>query len=209
MNMRAAEAIVSNAPKARKIFPIREVWSQAESSLLAAMGRRGGAGWRLGRRQRHDRRRGPGFLQRAVEVVELIGGHDFGSPAGWLSAGCPAAVSRIVLALPTSPWPLPAVFGPVLRFALATDGGISGGNVAAGDVPYHPATSVAFLAVEDFSAALPDFRCACFFDWRGLAYLLSATGAPVAVSDFEVAGRAVITRLRLQWPRETHEEPCR
>ena len=30
MNMRAAEAIVSNAPKAMKIFPISEVWSQVE-----------------------------------------------------------------------------------------------------------------------------------------------------------------------------------
>ena len=30
MNMRAAEAIVSKAPKAMKIFPISEVWSQVE-----------------------------------------------------------------------------------------------------------------------------------------------------------------------------------
>src|SRR5579863_2661960 len=36
MNMRAAEAIVSNAPKAMKIFPIREVSSQVEPSLVAA-----------------------------------------------------------------------------------------------------------------------------------------------------------------------------
>src|ERR1700709_1558659 len=34
MNMRAAEAIVSSAPKPMKIFPIREVWSQVELSLL-------------------------------------------------------------------------------------------------------------------------------------------------------------------------------
>ena len=36
MNMRAAEAIVSSAPKPMKIFPIREVWSQVELSLLLA-----------------------------------------------------------------------------------------------------------------------------------------------------------------------------
>ena len=36
MNMRAAEAIVSSAPKPMKIFPISEVWSQAEGSVFAA-----------------------------------------------------------------------------------------------------------------------------------------------------------------------------
>ena len=36
MNMRAADAIVSKAPKAMKIFPISEVLSQVELSLLAA-----------------------------------------------------------------------------------------------------------------------------------------------------------------------------
>src|SRR5216683_4498652 len=36
MNMRAAEAIVSSAPKLMKIFPIREVWSQVELSVLLA-----------------------------------------------------------------------------------------------------------------------------------------------------------------------------
>jgi len=36
MNMRAAEATVSSAPKPMKIFPIREVWSQAELSVLFA-----------------------------------------------------------------------------------------------------------------------------------------------------------------------------
>ena len=34
MNIRAADAIVSSAPKPMKIFPIREVWSQVELSLL-------------------------------------------------------------------------------------------------------------------------------------------------------------------------------
>ena len=33
MNMRAADASVSRAPKAMKIFPISEVWSQVDSLL--------------------------------------------------------------------------------------------------------------------------------------------------------------------------------
>src|ERR1700744_5864869 len=35
MNTRAADAIVSSAPKPIKILPISEVWSQVELSLLA------------------------------------------------------------------------------------------------------------------------------------------------------------------------------
>ena len=38
MNMRAADASVSRAPKAMKIFPISDVCPQAESSELAATG---------------------------------------------------------------------------------------------------------------------------------------------------------------------------
>src|SRR3981189_650553 len=42
MNMRAAEAMVSSAPKAMKILPIKEVWSQVElSSPLAITGAAG------------------------------------------------------------------------------------------------------------------------------------------------------------------------
>ena len=36
MNIRAADAIVSRAPKAMKIFPISEVLSRVELSLFAA-----------------------------------------------------------------------------------------------------------------------------------------------------------------------------
>jgi hypothetical protein len=35
MNMRAAEAMVSSAPKPMKILPIREVWSKVELPVLA------------------------------------------------------------------------------------------------------------------------------------------------------------------------------
>ena len=37
MNIRAAEAIVSSAPKPMKIFPIKEVSSQGEFALLLAI----------------------------------------------------------------------------------------------------------------------------------------------------------------------------
>ena len=42
MNIRAAEAIVNSAPKAMKIFPISEVSSQVELSLLTAAAAAGG-----------------------------------------------------------------------------------------------------------------------------------------------------------------------
>ncbi|MDP1585942.1 MAG: hypothetical protein Q8M18_21205 [Bradyrhizobium sp.] len=92
------------------------------------------------------------------------------------------AFADIALALPAGT----SEFSRAL--ALATDGGIvveplpltSATSVSSG-------SSVAFLSAEDFSAALPDFRCACFFEWRGLVYLLSAIGAPAVFSDFEVA----------------------
>ena len=44
MNMRAAEAIVSNAPKPMNIFPTREVRSQVEPSLLLLLAITGAAG---------------------------------------------------------------------------------------------------------------------------------------------------------------------
>ena len=81
MNMRAAEAIVSSAPKPMKIFPISEVWSQVELSLLAAARTRRGAVLGRGHRQRVGVRRRVS-LQRAIDVVELIGGDDLGVGGG-------------------------------------------------------------------------------------------------------------------------------
>ena len=86
MNMRAAEAIVSSAPKPMKIFPISEVWSQAERSAVRRPSATAGAGGsaeatasvRRGRRA---------FVQRAIDVVELIGRDDLG-------IGCRLGVSR-------------------------------------------------------------------------------------------------------------------
>jgi hypothetical protein len=42
MNMRAAEAIIRSAPTPMKIFPIREVWSQAVLSLVIVAAGAGG-----------------------------------------------------------------------------------------------------------------------------------------------------------------------
>ena len=79
MNMRAAEAIVSSAPKPMKILPISEVWSQAEL-LVALAAAAGGASARrgLGGGHRIASRGGGLCLQRAVDIVELIGGNDLG-----------------------------------------------------------------------------------------------------------------------------------
>ena len=44
MNMRAAEAIVSSAPKPMNIFPTREVRSQVEPSLLLLLAITGAVG---------------------------------------------------------------------------------------------------------------------------------------------------------------------
>ena len=46
MNIRAAEAMVSNAPKAMKIFPISEVWSQVEVSPVDASTGAAGVGFK-------------------------------------------------------------------------------------------------------------------------------------------------------------------
>ena len=88
MNMRAAEAMVSSAPKPMKIFPISEVWSQAEGSVFGSRddGRRGR--W-LGRGHCQRARGRRAVAQRAIDVVELIGGDDLG-------IGCRLSVGRHV-----------------------------------------------------------------------------------------------------------------
>ena len=87
--------------------------------------------------------------------------------------------------------------------ALATDGGIVVERPVSSS-----AISVAFLPVEDFSAALPDFRCAYFFQWREpcLVYFFVAAGAPAAVSDFALAAAP---GAACDGTRETHEQSCR
>ena len=94
MNMRAAEAIVSSAPKPMKIFPISEVWSQVELSLLLALpatrARRRAAGGSA-EAMRDGAAGASRFVQRAIDVVELIGGDDLGFRRG-------LGVSRIVRA---------------------------------------------------------------------------------------------------------------
>ena len=77
------------------------------------------------------------------------------SAAGCLSAGLSAEASSIVLAFADIAMALPsgASAGASCALALAIDGGIPVESLSA-----LSATKVAFLAAEDFSAALPDFR---------------------------------------------------
>ena len=158
MNMRAAEAIVSRAPKAMKIFPISEVWSQVELSLLRCQhGRRRRRAW-----PRPSRRVCVGgvLLQRAIDIVELIGGDHRGIGGGLaLSAGLSAAASRIVLAFAVIALALSAAASAEVScaLALATDAGIVGVLSAAASAT---SFSAAFLVVGGFRRDLAGLRCA-------------------------------------------------
>ena len=92
MNMRAADAIVSRAPKAMKIFPISEVWSQRGTVVSRGACRRlavleaeaiatrlrGRGSWLFGRGQR------------PIDGVELVGGDRAGArPAPLRRPACP------------------------------------------------------------------------------------------------------------------------
>src|SRR5215211_1771834 len=164
MNMRAAEATVSSAPKAMKIFPISEVSSQVELSLLA-----GAAAAAL-----------TTLFDAIATVCEGVAAScklrstslSLSGATIWLvwpstgacaSAGLSAAAISIALAR--------AVMGPALSdgasassaLALATVGGI-----VAGTSPLASATSLsdAFVLADDFSALLLYLRCAYRFQWR-------------------------------------------
>ena len=94
MNMRAAEAIVSSAPKPIKIFPISEVSSHTECSPLAAItGAERAAG-------ASGVAAGGGALSRSArsESLSWSGAADWFSLAGWPGAAC--AVLGCALLLP-------------------------------------------------------------------------------------------------------------
>ena len=204
MNMRAAEAIVSSAPKAMKIFPINEVWSQVESSLLAGHDRRGGSGRRFGRGQRH--RSGLGLLQRAVEIVELIGGDDLGlggrRGVGRLVRGGqqhrvgfrrhrPGAAGR-------------RLGGCQLRVGVGDRWRDRGGAVVAiiGDVSR-------LRGVRGFQRHLAGFPLHEFFRVARLGEFVERNRRAGGFFGFWTCGRCGITRRGLQWSCETHKEPCR
>ncbi len=164
-------------------------------------GRRGGCFGR-GQRQGWRVRRRRALAQRAIDVVELIGGNDLASAAG--QPACPARPAEYRWPGRTSPW-------RHCRSAYRRTSVVHwrwppmAGSRMNGRAP---SAAAAFLSAEDFSATLLDLRCAYFFQWREpcLAYLWSATGA-AAVSDFALAAESSAAG-RLRWPRETHKKPC-
>src|SRR5712691_403105 len=168
-----------------KIFPIREVRSEDElSSRLSTAGASAAAVAIVG---------AGGSLAGRVRSTSLSasGGTTGASAAGcWASTGLSAAACRISLARVDMALALPSGVSAdaSCALALATDGGI-----AVETPPAAAATSVAsaLLAGDDFSATLPDVRCAC--QWREpcLAYfLLTATNSSAprpdsVLADFE------------------------
>ena len=109
-----------------KIFPISEVWSQMELSLLLVLAITGAAGG-VGRGHRQSRRRRT-VVQRAIDVIELIGGNDLG-PGGncrvrrSFRCGLQDSVARADIALAA---PAGVSADASCALALATDGGSEG-----------------------------------------------------------------------------------
>src|ERR1019366_2580110 len=205
MNMRAAEAIVSSAPKPMMIFPIREVWSQIELSLLLAItGATGASAEAIARVVAG----GLPWCSARSTSLSWSAETTWVSVAGWASGGlfgaaCRLSVARADMALALAV----GVSADVsCALALATDGGI-----ADEWSPPSAATSfaAAFLSTEDFSASLPNLRCAYFFEWREpcLAYLLSAMGAPAALSDFEPAVALSVPAAACDGPAKHTKSP--
>src|SRR6267378_4673628 len=193
ISMRAADAIVSSAPKPMKIFPISEAWSQPElSSPLAAdvsamATARVGAGGALAGSVRST------SLSSSGEVTWV-------SAAGCASPGLFGAACTISLARADMARAFPAIglsgvpAAASCALALATDGGI------AGEVPALSAAASgasAFFVVEDFSAILSSLRCACLFQSREpcRVYLRTATRSVAALSLSELAAFASATAL--------------
>ena len=145
-------------------------------------------------------------LQRAVDIVELIGGDDLGSAAGWASAGLSAAASSIVLAFADIALALPAGASAEAScaLALATDGGIAVEPlpVVIGDVGR-------LLGGRGFQRRLAGFSLRVFFRVARLGVFVERDRRARGFFRFCTCGRSVITRRRLRWTRETHEQPCR
>ena len=214
--MRAAEAIVSSAPKPMKIFPIREVWSQVELSLLAGGDGRGGRlgrGYRRGRARRARRRRA--LAQRAIDVVELIGGNDLGvdwarsgvgggASAGLSGAACRISLARAVIALAALPVGVSAMSaGAVARWrwppmaGSADDWSPSSARVGRG-----------LVAVGGFRRDLAGSAMRVFFPVvRAVSGVFVERDGRPGSFRFRARGRVVRARRRRRGPRETHKEP--
>src|SRR3954469_3279681 len=181
MNMRAAEAIVSNAPNAMKTFPISEVWSQVELSLPEARTGAAEAG-----------------LAWAIATVCLDGGaccSALSTSLSWseattcasagacASAGLSAAASSMVLAFAVIALALSLALSAgasaavSCALALATEAGI-----AVGVSPAALATSVLVVSAA-VDGTLPGLRCPSRFNCRVVGL---TDFADAALSDFEV-----------------------
>src|SRR4051812_17605168 len=187
MNMRAAEATVSSAPKAMKIFPISEVSSQVELSLLAGAAAAALTvlfeaiatvceGVAASCKARSTSLSWSGAI---TWLVWLSAGAC--ASAGLASAGLSALAIRIALAR--------AVIAPALSDGASASSALAlatVGATVAGTSPLASATSLsaAFVLADDFSAVRLYLRCAYRFQWREpcLADLVTATA-----SAFEVA----------------------
>lgn len=155
MNMRAADAIVSSAPNAMKIFPIRDVWSHAEGSLPeASVGAVDGVGLVTARAT--VRLDGVSCKARSTSL-SWSEATTASSGAAWASVGLSAVASNMVLALAV----IALALSPdesaeaICALALATDAGIADDATAL--------LSTAFLASllsEDFELTLADLRWA-------------------------------------------------
>src|SRR5882724_1940302 len=186
-----------------KIFPIREVRSEDElSSRLSTAGASAAAVATVGV---------GGSLAGTVRSTSLSasGGTTGTSAAGCASTGLSAAACRISLARVDMALALPSGVSADASFALAlaTDGGI-----ALETPPSSAAASVAsaFPARDDFSATLPELRCACLFKWREpcLAYFLTATNSSAPRPDSVLADFESVTALSSA-PAATGDGPAK
>src|SRR6266852_5041366 len=203
MNMRAAEATVSSAPKPMKIFPISEVWSQVELSPPLATT---GAARATGASAAAVAWAGAaGVLSCSARSTSLSWSAEttWVSAVGCASAGLFGAACRILLARTDIARALPSGTSEDgnCAWALATDGGIADelslSSAAARSLP------AAFLSVEDFSATSLDLRCAYFFQWC----LLRVMGAAAALSGVALAAALFAPAAAWDGPAKHTQSP--
>ena len=214
INIRAADAIVSNAPKPMKIFPISEVWSQVEVSwLVVAIFR--GAGRLFG-----ARRPRPSFL--GLPAGSLLSASarstslswsaatTWVSTADWASAEMSARPAERHWPARSSPWRcrtasrrLPTVhwhwrpMAAARRIPAVVGRGIGG-----------------FVRGQWISALLLlDLRCATFFQWRAacLAACAALSGFKLVgfeFADFETCDVPSAVAAACEGPAKQNEQSC-
>ena len=225
MNMRAADAMVSRAPKPMKIFPISEVWSQVELSLLASVGE--GDAARTGAIATVWVDDGfacvacapcvagalciPGAPCCSTRSTSLSWSEEATLPsaAGWPSAGLSAAANSVFafadIALAVSA----GTSAVSWALALAIVAGITAGvRPLASATPVSAAFLVSGVVWDDFSTALPDLRRASRFECLEFCLVVSAFEADVALSvPAAVAGNGAAKHTNSPVARINAERP--